>query len=190
MSETAVSLEAKILAALSAVAVSELGQPINELGFVQSVSIDDNGVTVHLRLPAGQGWPNSSHPMATKSQNAPRGDKVDARLATDMSRASTSDSEAHERLSELPRAALRRAHRAAVERCVSALMQRDALDPTVIHRLILRDMPEGVDKAGLLRLRYALGLSMCHNSRVLVDDDGRPLRAEELPMRLRLAGAS
>ena len=51
MTVTAVSLESEILAALETVADPELDQPINKLGFVRSVSIADDGVTVHLRLP-------------------------------------------------------------------------------------------------------------------------------------------
>ena len=51
MTVTAVSLESEILAALDTVADPELDQPITELGFVRSVSVADDGVTVHLRLP-------------------------------------------------------------------------------------------------------------------------------------------
>jgi hypothetical protein len=39
-----------------------------------------------------------------------------------------------------------------------------------IRRLTLRDLPEGKAKVALLRRRFALGLSNCPNSRVLVDD--------------------
>ncbi len=56
-----------------------------------------------------------------------------------------------------------------------------------IHLLTLRDLPEGSDKAALLRRRFALGLSMCPNGRVMVDEVGHPLAAEEVPMRLRFA---
>lgn len=78
--------------------------------------------------------------------------------------------------------ALRKAHRAALERCVSALTLRDSLDLNAIQRLILRDVPDGPDKTRLLQCRYALGLSMCLNSKICVDNDGRPLPAEESPM--------
>jgi hypothetical protein len=40
----AVSLESEILAALHTVTDPELDQPITELGFVRSVSVDDSGV--------------------------------------------------------------------------------------------------------------------------------------------------
>lgn len=39
----------------------------------------------------------------------------------------------------------------------------------------------------LLRRRMALRLSLCRNSRVLVDDEGKPVTADAVPMRLRFA---
>jgi hypothetical protein len=44
------------------------------------------------------------------------------------------------------------------------------MDGDRIRRLTLRDLPEGKAKVALLRRRFAIGLSNCPNSRVLVDD--------------------
>ena len=74
-----------------------------------------------------------------------------------------------------------------MERCVSAMIRQNCVDADEIHLLTLRDLPEGSAKAALLRRRFALGLSMCPNGRVMVDEVGRPLVAEEAPMRLRFA---
>ena len=53
MTTAVLSVEAAILDALATVTDPELDEPITDLGFVRSVSIDDDGVTVHLRLPDG-----------------------------------------------------------------------------------------------------------------------------------------
>ncbi len=66
---------------------------------------------------------------------------------------------------------LRKAYAIAVDHCLSALLQREPLSFSIIRRLTLRDLPDGPAKAELLRCRVALGLSMCPNSRVLVDAD-------------------
>lgn len=62
------------------------------------------------------------------------------------------------------------AHTAAVERAVQPIVRQSPMDADRIRRLTLRDLPEGEAKIALLRRRFALGLSNCPNSRVLVDD--------------------
>ena len=204
MTVAAVCLEAEILAALHTVTDPELDQPITELGFVRSVRIDDDGVTVHLRLPTAFCSPNFAYLMASDTQDALRAldgvgevrvllddhhdsDKINSGLAAEAGYVGTFGSEAQDSLDELRRTFLRKAHTAAMERCVSALMRRKAVDPNDIHRLTLRDLPDGREKSALLRRRFALGLSVCPNGRVMVDDDGRPLRTEVVPVRLRFA---
>jgi metal-sulfur cluster biosynthetic enzyme len=204
MTVSAVSIEVEILAALDTVTDPELDQSIAELGFVRSVSIDDDGVTVHLRLPTAFCSPNFAYLMAADAQDALRtvdgigvvrvllddhhdSDKINAGLAAEAGYVGTFGSEAEDSLDDLRRTFLRKAHTAAMERCVTALMRQKALDPTEIHRLTLRDLPEDRDKVALLRRRFALGLSVCPNGRVVVDDAGRPLPSEAVPMRLRFA---
>jgi metal-sulfur cluster biosynthetic enzyme len=201
---TAMSLEAEILAALTTVTDPELDQPITELGFVRSVSIDDHGVTVHLRLPTAFCSPNFAYLMASDAQDVLAAvddigevrvllddhhdsDKINAGLAAQAGYIGTFGSEADESLDELRTTFLRKAHMAAMERCVSVLLRRNVIMPKEIHRLTLRDLPEGGEKAALLRRRFALGLSMCPNGRIVVDDNGHPLPAEAVPMRLRFA---
>ena len=204
MTVAAVSIESEILAALHTVTDPELDQPITELGFVRSVSVDGSGVTVHLRLPTAFCSPNFAYLMASDAQDALRAldgigevrvllddhhdsDKINAGLAADAGYVGTFGAEAQESLDELRRTFLRKAHTAAMERCVSALLRRSLVDVSGIHLLTLRDLPEGSEKAALLRRRFALGLSVCPNGRVMVDDDGHPLTAEDVPMRLRFA---
>jgi metal-sulfur cluster biosynthetic enzyme len=204
MTITAVSLEADIRAALHTVTDPELDQPITDLGFVRSVAIDDDGVTVHLRLPTAFCSPNFAYLMAADTQDALQtvdgigsivvqlddhhdSDKINAGLAAGVGFVGTFGSEAEHSLDELRSTFLQKAHTAAMERCVSALMQRKALCPNEIHRLTLRDLPDNREKVALLRRRFALGLSVCPNGRVVVDDDGHPLPPEAVPLRLRFA---
>jgi metal-sulfur cluster biosynthetic enzyme len=204
MTLTAVSIQATIMAALHTVTDPELDQPITELGFVRSVAVDDIGVTVHLRLPTAFCSPNFAYLMASDAQDALRTvdgigevrvllddhhdrDKINAGLAANAGYVGTFGSEADDSLAELRLIFLRKAHTAAMERCVSALMRQNRLGPDDLHRLTLRDLPDGRDKSALLRRRFALGLSVCPNGRVVVDDEGHPLPVEAVPTRLRFA---
>ncbi|MBX7434896.1 iron-sulfur cluster assembly protein [Mycobacterium sp. Y57] len=199
-----VSLETEILAALATVMDPELDQPITELGFVRSVAIDDDGVTVHLRLPTAFCSPNFAYLMASDALDALQvlddlgevrvllddhhdSDKINAGLAAAAGYRGTFGSEAEDSLDELRTTFLRKAHVAAMERAVAVLMRREALAPGETHRVTLRDLPDGPEKSALLRRRFVLGLSMCPNARVVVDDDGNPLSPEQTPVRLRFA---
>ncbi|CAN5639173.1 hypothetical protein BH09ACT8_BH09ACT8_51800 [soil metagenome] len=62
------------------------------------------------------------------------------------------------------------AHTAAMERAIESLLRQSPMDDERLRRLTLRDLPEGKAKVALLRRRFAIGLSNCPNSRVLVDD--------------------
>jgi metal-sulfur cluster biosynthetic enzyme len=204
MTVTTVSIESEILAALGTVTDPELDQPITELGFVRSVSIDDDGVTVHLRLPTAFCSPNFAYLMASDAQDALHAvdslgavrvllddhhdsDKINAGLAAEAGYLGTFGAEADQSLDELRTTFLRKAHIAAMDRCVTALIRQKALHPNDIHRITLRDLPDGPEKSALLRRRFALGLSLCPNGRVVVDDEGRTLPSDEVPMRLRFA---
>lgn len=204
MTITRVILQAQIMAALDTVTDPELDQPITELGFVQSVSIEDANVTVHLRLPTAFCAPNFAYLMASDTQDVLRAvdgvgevrvllhdhhdsDKINTGLALNAGYVGTFGSETLDSLEELRTTFLQKAHTAAMERCVSALLRQEALHPNEIHRLTLHELPEDPKKAALLRLRCALGLSACPNARVVVDDDGHPLAPESVPMRLRFA---
>jgi metal-sulfur cluster biosynthetic enzyme len=140
MITVAVSLEAGVAAALATVVDPELDQPITELGFVRSVRIDDAGVTVHLRLPTSFCAPNFAYLMASDAVDALRrvpevgtvtvllddhhdSDKINAGLAANAGYVGTFGSEAEQDLDELRRTFQRKAHTAAMERCVMAVLR-------------------------------------------------------------------
>lgn len=178
MSEPTMPLEAQIMAVLSTVANPESEQTITELGYVRRVTIDDEGVTINLKVPPVASSENHAYLIAFEIQNAlQRADRIGAIevLLDDHADSDTINA---------GRGFLRKAHRAALERCVSALVERDSLAPSAVQRLILRDLPDGRDKTRLLHCRYALGLSMCLNSKAFVDADGRPLPVDELPIHV------
>ena len=73
-------------------------------------------------------------------------DKINEGLAAEAGYVGTFGAEAEESLDELRRTFLRKAHTAAMERCVSALLRREVVDPNAIHQLTLRDLPDGRDE--------------------------------------------
>jgi hypothetical protein len=55
-----------------------------------------------------------------------------------------------------------------VELCIEELLRQKPLREAEIQALTLRDLPEGPNKAALVRHRFVAGQSLCPNSRVLV----------------------
>lgn len=188
------------MAALHTVTDPELDEPITDLGFVRSVFVDDAGVEVHLRLPTAFCSPNFAYLMASDALDALRdrelgevrvllddhhdSEKINAGLAAEAGYRGTFGVEAGDSLDELRRTFLQKAHTAAMERCVTSLLRQGDVD---LYHLTLRDLPQGKDKAALMRRRMSIGLSTCPNSRVMVGEDGRALTPEQVPMRLRFA---
>ncbi|MGI8306368.1 metal-sulfur cluster assembly factor [Saccharopolyspora hattusasensis] len=204
MTATAVCTEEDVIEALSTVMDPELDAPIIDLGFVRSVTLDDDGVTVHLRLPTAFCSPNFAYLMASDTLDALRlvedigqvrvllddhhdSEKINAGLAADAGYVGTFGPEAEESLRELRRTFLSKAHAAAMERCVEAHLKRTDLQANEIYRITLGDLAPGENKDALLRRRAGIGLSSCPASRVFIDDNGKRIPPESVPMRLRLA---
>ncbi|MGV9586729.1 iron-sulfur cluster assembly protein [Nocardia farcinica] len=204
MSRTALCVEDEVLRALSTVVDPELDTPITDLGFVRSVTLHDEGVVVHLRLPTAFCSPNFAYLMASDAVDALRlvegigeirvllddhhdSDKINAGLAADAGYLGTFGVEAEHDLDELRRTFRAKAHAAAMERCVSAHLARTGMAVDDLHRITLGDLAPGRDKDALLRRRMALGLSLCPAGRVFVDDNGKRIRPEDVPLRLRFA---
>lgn len=206
MALIATSLEAEVMAALTTVMDPELDEPITSLGFVRSVLIEDSGVTVHLRLPTSFCSPNFAYLMASDAQDALRfvegagsisvllddhhdSDKINAGLAAHAGYVGTFGSEAEESLDALRLTFQRKAHTAAMERCVAAELKTTSLEVEEIHRLRLGDLPGGTHKEALLRRRTGIGLGIGPEQRVVVDHTGNPIPLDEVPLQLRFAKA-
>ncbi|MGW5113709.1 iron-sulfur cluster assembly protein [Nocardia sp. NPDC004123] len=204
MTAIAVCTESAVLQALSTVVDPELDEPITDLGFVRSITLADDGVTVHLRLPTAFCSPNFAYLMASDARDALRevkgigvvrvllddhhdSDKINAGLAADAGYLGTFGSEAEESLLELRRTFRSKAHAAAMERCLESHLKHNPMGANEIYKLTLSDLAPGKEKAALLRRRYSIGLSLCPASPVLVDDGGKRVSPDAIPLRLRFA---
>lgn len=190
--------------ALSAVMDPELDEPITDLGFIRSVAIDEaGGVEVHLRLPTSFCSPNFAYLMASDSKDALTAlpwtrqvavrlddhhdsDKINAGLAADAGYRGTFGNEAEQDLEELRETFRRKAHTAAMERCLTALLRSEPeRTPDALGQVVLDDLPRGPHLDALVRRREALGLPVAGTSPVLVDHTGA--QPDDVPMALRRA---
>ncbi|MFJ6000915.1 iron-sulfur cluster assembly protein [Arthrobacter sp. NPDC092385] len=195
--------------ALSAVQDPELDEPITDLGFVRSIDIspglEGSVITVHLRLPTSFCSPNFAYLMASDSKDAISAlegvetvivalddhhdsDLINAGLAADAGYRGTFRHEAEESLDELRWTFRRKAHTAAMERCLTELIRadRDLLE-TDVGGVRLADIPPGRTKTALLRRRESLRLPVHPNAVVLVDHEGNTYPPDAVPMALRRA---
>lgn len=198
------TLAHEVIEALATVMDPELDEPITGLGFVRSVALHPSGVTVHLRLPSSFCSPNFAYLMVSDAQDALRrvrgigavtvvlddhhdSDKINAGIAAGAGYLGTFGAEAEEGLDELRLTFQRKAHTAAMERCVMAALTAGSVRVEDLGRLTLGELPAGRTKEALLRRRTDLGLGVAPGERVVVDEAGAPVPDEQLPLRLRLA---
>lgn len=208
---TAVS-EEDIRRALGAVLDPELDEPITDLGFVRSVAVsagpEGTQAVVHLRLPTSFCSPNFAYLMASDSKDvisALEGvekvlvelddhhdsDLINAGLAADAGYRGTFRHEAEDSLDELRQTFRRKAHTAAMERCLTDLLRKDpGLSETDLGTVRLQDLPAARNTDALLRRRAALGLPGGADSIVFVNHEGRPYPPGDVPMALRRARAT
>jgi len=189
--------------ALGGVVDPELDEPITDLGFVRSLHVDGDAVVVHLRLPTSFCAPNFAYLMASDAKDALAGlpwarrvvvelddhhdsDLINRGLAADAGYRGTFGSEAEHDLEELRATFRRKAHTAAMERCLTGLL-RAGRRPEDLGTLTLADLPPDAATAALHRRREALGLPGDDGALVLVDATGRSYPPEEVPLALRRA---
>jgi metal-sulfur cluster biosynthetic enzyme len=209
-------LAAEAYAALHVVLDPELDEPITDLGFVRSVALADGRLEVHLRLPTSFCSPSFAYLMASDAKDALLGmpwvgtsigpvvdsvvvelddhhdsARINAGLAADLGWRGTYAHEEADSLEELRATFRRKAHTAAMERCLTALLRaRPDLAESDLGRVVLDDLPDDHARAALLRRREALGLPLHDSARVLVDEHGHGYSPEEVPMAVRRARAT
>jgi metal-sulfur cluster biosynthetic enzyme len=195
-----------ILRALDVVIDPELDEPITDLGFVRSVEVTAEGdVEVHLRLPTSFCAPNFAYLMASDAKDVvvalswtrdvtveldDHHDSgiINAGLAVDAGYRGTFKHEADEDLGELRLTFQRKAHTAAMERCLTALLRTEpdrAL--TELGQVQLSDLPYDATTQALLRRRVAIGLSVDGDAMVMVDHHGHGYAPDDVPITLRRA---
>jgi metal-sulfur cluster biosynthetic enzyme len=195
--------DVQVREALGVVMDPELDEPITDLGFVRSVSVDGARVEVHLRLPTPFCSPNFAYLMSSDAKDVLTAlpwteevvvqlddhhdsDKINAGLAADAGYRGTFGHEAERDLEELRTTFRRKAHTAAVERCLTALLRAEPDRPLdALGQVVLDDLPRGPHTEALLRRREAVGLPLAGTSPVLVDHTGA--RPDDVPMALRRA---
>jgi metal-sulfur cluster biosynthetic enzyme len=195
-----------VLRALDAVIDPELDEPITELGFVHTVDVTADGdVTVHLRLPTSFCSPNFAYLMASDSKDVltaldwtrrvtveldDHHDSaiINAGLAADAGYRGTFRHEAEDSLDELRETFRRKAHTAAMERCLTALLRADRTrTEESIGSVRLGDLPDDDATASLLKRRAGIGLSTAPDELVMVDHHGIGYPPDTVPMALRRA---
>ena len=206
MTAVLTDLVAEVRAALGTVVDPELDEPITDLGFVRSVSVDGADVEVHLRLPTSFCAPNFAYLMASDALDAVRGvpgvehtvvelddhhdsDLINRGLAAAAGYRGTFGHEAEDSLDELRATFHRKAHTAAMERAVTALLRSDrSLREADVHGLVLGDLPAGEPTTeALLRRRARVGLPLDAGAPVLADANGVRPGPETAALYLRKA---
>jgi len=192
--------------ALGAVVDPELDEPITDLGFVRSLTVTPAGnVKVHLRLPTSFCAPNFAYLMASDAKDVltklnwtrrvvveldDHHDSaiINAGLAADAGYRGTFGHEADESLTELRETFRRKAHTAAMERCLTGLLRSDpSRTEASVGDVTLGNLPDDDAKAALLKRRRLLGLSTAPDAVVMVDHLGRRYAPDAVPMALRRA---
>lgn len=189
--------------ALHAVLDPELDEPITDLGFVRSLVVTGADVDVHLRLPTSFCSPNFAYLMASDTKDVLTAlewtgsvvvalddhhdsDLINAGLAADAGYVGTFGHEAESSLDDLRLTFRRKAHTAAMERCLTGLLRADPdRDVEGLGAVTLRDLPAGREREALLRRRSALGLPLAPTSLAMVDHTGASY--DDVPMALRRA---
>ena len=160
---------------------------------------------VHLRLPTSFCAPNFAYLMASDAKDALTAmpwtdevvvelddhhdsDLINRGLAADAGYRGTFGHEAEDGLEELRATFRRKAHTAAMERVLTRLLRADPRRAERdLHGVTLGDLPQDPATEALLRRRAAVGLGVDPGLPVLVDHEGMPYPADEIPIRLRMA---
>lgn len=198
------TLDSAVRRALGTVLDPELDQPITELGFVARCEVSGGEVEVDLRLPTYFCAPNFAYLMVADAHDAvaalPGAERVRVRLldhfaAEDINAGVAAGNgfdasfpgQAEGELHELRRTFLRKAHLAQQEKVAGQLLASGRCTQHELVRLRLGDVGHQPEAEQLRRRRAQLGLAADDDAPLLVEDDGRPMEADGMPVRLRIA---
>jgi hypothetical protein len=167
--------------------------------------IESGRVEVHLRLPTSFCAPNFAYLMASDAKDALSAvpgvgevvvelddhhdsELINRGLAASAGYRGTFAHEAEHDLDELRATFQRKAHTAAMERCLTALLRaQPGLSEDTLGEVVIAELPDDERTAGLLRRRAEIGLDNHPHSRVLVDEHGNGYAPADVPMALRRA---
>ena len=198
------SLRDSVWQALGTVLDPELDEPITDLDFVASCTVSGDGVvTVRLRLPTFFCAPNFSFLMVADAYDAvsaiegvTRAEILleDHHAAAEINRGiaahagfvETFAGEADAELDELRRYFLEKAVVAGQDRVARPLVDA-GVGPDELAALTLGSAPDSPALDRLRRRRAALGLPSDDAAPLLIQADGRPVTAAQVPLHLRRA---
>ncbi|QUH04798.1 iron-sulfur cluster assembly protein [Saccharopolyspora erythraea] len=196
----AAGLEAAAWRALGEVLDPELDQPVTDLGFVAACEVVDGEVRVELRLPTYFCAPNFAYLMVADAREALAAvapgpvrvrlldhfasEEINAGVAVGDGFDAAFPGLAAGELDDLRATFLRKAH-AAYQQQIAARLLKAGRTHAELVRLRLGELAE--DTTRLRRRRRQLGLPSDDSAPLLVDDQGGPVDAESLPLRLRFA---
>ena len=192
-----------VTAALSNVRDPELDESIVDLGFVTRTTVDGGHAQVRLRLPTYFCAPNFAYLMVADAHDAVRSvpgidtasivleehfaaAEINSGVAAGAGFVGSFPDEAGSELTDLRRTFQRKAHIAAMERACRRLIA-GGWTVDSLPQARLADVPDGVERASLLRRRSDIGLPLDPDAPVFVDDAGTPVPSSEAPVRLRFA---
>jgi len=196
-------LRGAVVDALSTVRDPELDESIVDLGFVTSSTVEAGHADVRLRLPTYFCAPNFAYLMVADAYDAVRAvpgidsaaifledhfasDTINSGVAAGAGFVGSFPDEAGTELDDLRRNFQRKAHVAAMERACRRLLA-DGWTIESLPQARLADLPDGAERRRLMRRRADIDLPLDPGSFVLVDDDGAPVRSDDVPLRLRFA---
>jgi metal-sulfur cluster biosynthetic enzyme len=193
-----------VWAALGTVLDPEIDEPITELDFVESCTVDEEGVAaVRLRLPTFFCAPNFSFLMVADAYDAVSAvpgvtraeialldhhasTEINGGVAAQAGFVGTFSGEAVEELDDLRAIFLRKAALAGQDRVARPLVDAGA-SPEELARLRLGDVPPSQDLYRLRERREALGLPADDAAPLLIHPDGRAVTTAQVPLHLRRA---
>ncbi len=192
-----------VTAALGTVRDPELDESIVDLGFVTETTVDGSHAQVRLRLPTYFCAPNFAYLMVADAYDATRSvpgidtasivleehfasGEINSGVAAGAGFVGSFPDEAGSELTELRRNFQRKAHLAAMDRACRRLLA-DGWTIESLPKARLGDLPDGIERSGLLRRRADIDLPLDPDSPVFVDDSGAPVPTEDAALRLRFA---
>jgi len=115
-------------------------------------------------------------------------EEINAGVALGAGFAGSFPGAAVDELDELRRTFRRKAHTASLERACRRLLD-EGYEAEELAGLRLGDVPASPERDSLLRRRREVGLAATTEAPLVVDDDGMPVPAEDVALRLRFARA-
>lgn len=203
MTAVAGDLRSAVVDALRTVRDPELDESIVDLGFVTASVVDGPHAEVRLRLPTYFCAPNFAYLMVADAHDAVRSvpgidavsivledhfaaEAINSGVADGAGFVGSFPDEAGSELGDLRRSFQRKAHVAAMERACRRLLA-DGWTIDSLPDARLDDLPDGADRERLLHRRADIDLPTDPGCLVLVGEDGAPVAAEDVPLRLRFA---